>query len=436
MALEQQFVPNSQSSSFDGSQGSQYAPVSSGSFTSSQTRPPRDVTPSTSLSNPSSQEHMAKMNQPVDYRSSREPALLETRPLQAPVANMGGPHREYTSAPKRTADGQLKQGNSISPTSPSKTSKHDHSRTSSTTSRSSQIGDLSATLKTRLTYAMVKVQNGWESRNINDLEAHITSAQTSPISTTSTLRRPYDFPRPGSSSTQPDRSSVGFMQSSERSTATATPENVSSAPHQHTGTAGLDYAYHSATQSPPSASSGRTYESFWREHSHSNSNKPLGPVTASSPAAKATRPSLAPPADIAPRAPARRTQPISSPHHPPRLQTGPSTTMPATPPPPSSQSSLRAPRENTAEDMDAIETLVYMSSPKNPSYNPSPQRKQAVLPKTPLRHYVDSSVGQGRAEATRLKTVADVDRLLDEMGSSSDEEAVDGDVDVEARVRA
>ena len=93
--------------------------------------------------------------------------------------------------------------------------------------------------------------------------------------------------------------------------------------------------------------------------------------------------------------------------------------------------------------MDAIETLVYMSSPKNPSYNPSPQRKQAVLPKTPLRHYVDSSVGQARAErggpaaaAPRLKTVADVDRLLDEMGSSSDEEAVDVDVDVAARVRA
>ena len=93
--------------------------------------------------------------------------------------------------------------------------------------------------------------------------------------------------------------------------------------------------------------------------------------------------------------------------------------------------------------MDAIETLVYMSSPKNPSYNPSPQRKQAVLPKTPLRHYFDSSVGQARAQrdgpaaatrGPRLKTEADVDRLLDEMGSSSDEEAVD--VDVAARVRA
>ena len=143
MALEQQSVPNSQSSSFDGSQGSQYAPVSSGSFASSQTRPPRDVTPSTSLSNPSSQEYMAaKMNQPIDSRTSREPALLDTRPLQAPVANMGGPHPDHTSAPKRTADGQLKRGNSISPTSPSRSSKHEHSRTSSTTSRSSQIGDV------------------------------------------------------------------------------------------------------------------------------------------------------------------------------------------------------------------------------------------------------------------------------------------------------
>lgn len=306
---------------------------------------------------------------------------------------------------------------------------------------------------------MVKVQNGWESRNINDLETHITSAQTSPVSTISTLRRPYEPPRPGSSSTQPDRSSVGFMQSSERSTATATPEYVSTAPHQHTGTAGLDYAYpqpHSATQSPPSANSGRTYESFWREHSHSNSNQPSGPVTASSSAARTATPSLAPPANITPRAPTRRLQPISTSHHPPRLQTGPSTphaaialtTMPATPPPlPSSQSKLRAP--NTAEDMDAIETLVYMSSPKNPSYNPSPQQSQTVLPKTPLRNYMDSSVGLVRAErgrerddpvemtkrGPRLKTEADVDRLLDEMGegSSSDEEVV---VMTERRLRA
>ena len=53
-------------------------------------------------------------------------------------------------------------------------------------------------------------------------------------------------------------------------------------------------------------------------------------------------------------------------------------------------------------------------------------------------------MGQARAErdgpaverGPRLKTEADVDRLLDEMGegSSSDEEAVD--VDVAARVRA
>lgn len=142
MALEQQSVPNSQSSSFDGSQGSQYRPVSSGSFASPQTRPLRDVTPSTSLSNPSSQEHMAaKMDQTVDYRSYRG-STLDTRPLQAPVANMGGPRRDYTSAPKRTADGQLKQGNSISPTSPNKINRNEHSRTSSTTSRGSQIGDV------------------------------------------------------------------------------------------------------------------------------------------------------------------------------------------------------------------------------------------------------------------------------------------------------
>ena len=287
---------------------------------------------------------------------------------------------------------------------------------------------------------MVKVQNGWETRNINDLETHITSTQASPISTTSTLRQPYEFSRPGSSSTQPDRSS-GLMQLSERSTTTATPEHLSTAPHHHVGTAGLDYAYpqpSSATQSPPSANSGRTYESFWREHSHPNNvARPIA-------SAKPTTPSLAPPVDITPRIAARRTN-ASSQQQAPRLNNITVTnahTMPTTPPP----SQVRTPRQNTAEDIDAIETLVFMSSPKNSGYHPNPQRanqsNQSSMPKTPLRQHIESFV-EKRAGfpleqetdlspgggAPRFQSEADIDRMLDEMSdgssSSGEDEAMD-----------
>ena len=294
---------------------------------------------------------------------------------------------------------------------------------------------------------MVKVQNGWETRNLNELESHITSAQASPISTTSTLRQPHEFSRPGSSSTQPDRSSGGFMQSSERSTATATPEHLSTAPHHHVGTAGLDYAYPqptSAIQSPPSAKSGRTYESFWREHSHSNSTS--GPIRSS--LSKPTTPSLAPPVDITPRIAARRKNASSSQQRAPRLNTNTTTnthpTLPVTPPPPQ----VRTPRQNTAEDIDAIETLVFMSSPKNSGYHPSPQRvnqnSQSSMPKTPLRQHIESFVERragfpteqeadlsspGDGRVPRLQSEADIDRMLDEMSDGSSSSGEDDAMD-------
>ena len=146
MASARDSATNSQYSSFDDSQGSQHHPFSTGSFSSSQPHHPRDTTPTTSLSNPSSQEYMAekpeqRTNHPAP-RSSRGPAMLDTRFIQAPLANMGGPHQDYTSAPKRSADGEIKQANRISPTSPGQTTRYEHSRTSSTTSRGSQISEV------------------------------------------------------------------------------------------------------------------------------------------------------------------------------------------------------------------------------------------------------------------------------------------------------
>ena len=144
MASARESAPNSQSSSFDDSQGSQYRPVSSGSFSSSQIRLPRETTPATSLSNPSSQERMAEREQRIHRapQSPRAPIKLDTRFGHAPVANMGRPHQDQTSAPKRSADGQIKEPTPTSPTSPGYNGIYGHSRASSTTSRGSQVGEV------------------------------------------------------------------------------------------------------------------------------------------------------------------------------------------------------------------------------------------------------------------------------------------------------
>nr|POE94563.1 hypothetical protein CFP56_16803 [Quercus suber] len=69
---------------------------------------------------------------------------------------------------KRTASGQVKNAPSL-PTSPVTFPKR-HARGESWSSTGSRAGDLAACLKTRLGYAMAKVQNGWEHRSIAEVE--------------------------------------------------------------------------------------------------------------------------------------------------------------------------------------------------------------------------------------------------------------------------
>lgn len=175
---------------------------------------------------------------------------------------------------------------------------------------------LSSQLKTRLSYAMVKVQNGWQSHNLSELESLTSapnSAQPSPLVSpvTSSIRSPRS--RPTSSSTIPDRPFLTH------------PSTAGDAPHQHIGTAGLDYAY----RQPPSPTPGRgtrTYESFWREHSDSTLNS-QHPTSHHRPD-NHFGPSLAPPADIHPR---RNPRLQTSSSHNPSISYA---SYPSTPPPP------------------------------------------------------------------------------------------------------
>ncbi|KAM4066219.1 whi5 like domain-containing protein [Hirsutella rhossiliensis] len=90
---------------------------------------------------------------------------------------------------KRMADGAVKtRDGSVSPVK-------GHSRTTSAISMASttgsNIGELSAELKTLLSYAMVKVNHGWQSRSLDEVES-LASQAVSPTSSAYTVHRPQD----------------------------------------------------------------------------------------------------------------------------------------------------------------------------------------------------------------------------------------------------
>lgn len=259
---------------------------------------------------------------------------------------------------------------------------------------------------------MVKVQNGWESRNLSELETLTSnSARTSPAISpiTASLHPPRS--RPTFSTTQSTVVDRPIFAQSPRRTDNAQQ-------HYHTGASDLDHAFQQPRRSPVSAEGSRTYESFWREHSD--------PSLHSQPAN--AYPSLAPAADIMSRH--ERPQP-----QPPRLQTTnnpPSSyCSPSTP----SHSSYarpkpRTPSQNAAMEKDAVETLVFMSSPNNSGYS-RPQRSEQLLG-TSLKNQVgerskimlaNKGVRSINGAGRRAMTDGDVDRILDEdsEGESSSE---------------
>lgn len=175
---------------------------------------------------------------------------------------------------------------------------------------------MSAELKTRLAYAMVKVNNGWQSRSLQEVES-LASRGASPASSSSTINRPL-----GSS---------------------ASPKLPPTPPAQ------INY--------------------------HSNKMIPPPP--------RSTSPKLAPPASIQPNA--RRTSGQS--RQTPKLMSSHSASATGPRPSPSPQTSYPSsqpsysPHQHVREQ-DAIETLLFMSSPGNsanmkhtfsPSASPAPQ---------------------------------------------------------------
>ena len=272
---------------------------------------------------------------------------------------------------------------------------------------------------------MIKVQNGWQTRTIDEVES-LASTQGYVVSP----KQPLRSPRPDRTPIR--REAAGFAESSERTTAPSL-----ASPQLYQGKYSREDLY--AQRAKPSYSPSLYARDDFRR-----------PNTQYQTASNEQGPSLAPPVDFAPRNPRRPDQ--SNPQTSvPYLNGGRNhsnlsasstsstrSTIPATPPqkrPPSIKTTPSA----TAREKDAIETLLFMSSPGNSQRHPT----NSQLPGTPLRNnflaaerhvgFIDddsipiSPRKRGFLDSVRLQTDENIDKVLDRMvseDSSSSEDDV------------
>lgn len=262
-------------------------------------------------------------------------------------------------------------------------------------------------------------------------------------------RHPYEFPRFKINNSQREQSELN----SPTEHAALTSKSTHRAPNICSGATNLDRSppqTMNADSEPRNLHSGHTYESFWREHSISNNSRSIQVQDD-----QFREPSLAPPVDIQPR---NRRRPHSLEVQPhlvttnPKLPREPSadsatsniTISPITPC--QSRSSMRTASQNAAMEKDAVETLLFMSSPGNSGHHPAtrslgtPLRGSFAQPASRIG-FTESMIGEDSPDRdfTTTKpfrnpkslfkpmgvvTSADVDRLLDEMpdGDSSSED--------------
>ncbi|KAI1801768.1 hypothetical protein F4811DRAFT_436459 [Daldinia bambusicola] len=302
-----------------------------------------------------------------NHDSSQESQLLQLSQLAAAQQRMSevdGAAIASAQSKKRMADGVIKHTRTSSSVSPVRPGHSRNTSTVSITSTSSRIGELSAELKTKLSYAMVKVNNGWQGHSIDEVES-LASQVASPTSSTSTLHGRY---------------------------GTSASPRVTVAPTRHRASSMV------TSPTTQNLTQVRQYDPSWRE-----SNMMKSPPSTSP---NIQVPALAPPAPIQPRQPTQvhprrssnaRFTPayLSHPHHisphtpaqPSPLQATPGHGHTRTP---NVDPILFSPHQNVREQ-EALETLMFMSSPGNsanvkhafPSSLPSSQGSQSSQPLHP-----------------------------------------------------
>ena len=145
-------VPNSQGSSFDDSVVSRASPrrpmSSDKSLFFVGDHSTRQITPSTLLSDPSSQERAAERLKDIlrakdDTQGQLRPDSHGSQNDKPQNLHIDGLNGEHIYAQKRTADGKVKPGDLNIPTSPASVSRsRGHSKSGSVTSKGSQIGEV------------------------------------------------------------------------------------------------------------------------------------------------------------------------------------------------------------------------------------------------------------------------------------------------------
>ena len=361
---------------------------------------------------------------------------------EVPARNTSHPSR-VPHGQKRMSNGHLKSPSVDSPTSPSAvTFQESHARRLSNVSSGSQVGEVSknpstmskligniqlaAQLRTRLSYAMLKVQNGWENRTIEEVES-LASRQSSIAPPT-----PIPLQVPGSPSSEDQyHRGTKLVQPPKRSVGSAANNAIimldhSKSPQMHRSTtSGPGHALLYPNLQPP------------KGVQHRPNRSRDGPIHSGNHSSMQA-PRLAPAFDE----PSRDGQRVAQPN-PPRLDThsvsnlsnhGMASTLsggPPSTPPPRPISLAKSPSCTTPMEQDAIETLLTMSSPGNSQHGP----RYSHLPGSPLRNHFQpqerlvrfpsSDPPQPtRAPKIRLRTDEDVDRYLDEM-SKHDESSDD-----------
>ena len=282
------------------------------------------------------------------------------------------------------------------------------------------------------------MQRGWETRSLAELEGRLTSPRPAASTSPPTASPHAHAPPPA---TSPSR---GFYQSSERTTLA--PDSSVPAPRlPHASYPGPAYA---PSLRPQASQHDPAYPAPARAAHGANAPQPA--------------PALAPPVDFAARPPAhpRRSHPGAPraplapmaggapPHRRPNPRAA--GVIPATPPPLSQHSSSGggsahltpsaggvggARKASAAMEQDAIETLVFMSSPGNSQRRPGTAGTGPGAGLSPRRTNAGLGAAAGALAArpgflagVSLESGADIERALDRMpvgessSSSEDEE--------------
>lgn len=414
--------PNGTSSALASSQISNTAIESVSSYNSQSTVPDGDTPPSSGFSSQShDQVHGA--------------TRVNEMPLLAVATNAGQ---------KRTIDGYVRRSSGSS-SSDSPVLKGRHTRNASAVSAVSSAmspRELTSELRTRLSYAMVKVNKGWESLPIYEVES---------------LASQSGSPTPSNSTINGRRNTIA----SPRATIASLQGLSAASPKPHPTTAAPAGSQESASDGQPSS---RTYESFWREQSQ----RQIG-LSASLSSPSSSQVSLQPSAELSS---ASRTQPnyrrspmkSSKPHmlsaasssdlSQSSLSSGgaaPNTPAQDAKPPQRGDSVLQTPTQKSLQEQDAIETLLFMSSPGNPMLNNFPgAQSQGSRMQSPLKtEFGAQGTSDGKSDESSVTPRAyetgtaryrgrrrigvvgkgrlgddELDRMLDTMGNedSSDDE--------------